>query len=345
MSEAIYGLLGALGGALVTSAAAFWGPLQIQRRAREETEQRAEQERTASAVRRDAERVEAAAREAQTRREAEINRIIGVRATFRDWSDLLARAIQDLELGRSLSIDDFDIAVASAQNDAQAALDHVLHDGAWIPQSNYGFPLRPTDPTLEGQRLRVLTAALKHATSLVRAAVIPGRPFSEAEAEDLRRTLEQADAARGALSTALLNRLEEAMRVTVIDQTAATASPSAAAFVRPDAVPSLRSGHEDTDDFARDPLTGLTLLEVRANQRLAGAQSALEDGYSLAAFDNADSAVRMYERLERRTGRSGRLSEARDVRRIANERRGFDPLRDLDERSTLTNGTTPEAER
>jgi hypothetical protein len=239
MSEAVYGLLGALGGTFVSAAAAYWGPLQVQRRSaaaeaarsesarreavaeREEARQQAERERVASAVIRESERAEAASVREHERRESEINRIISMRTTTRDWANLLARTVQDLELGRPVSISQYDTDVARIQGRAETALDHALHDGVWIRQSAYGYPAGGAGN--EGQRV---IAFLGEVAQLMRAAVIKGEPLEQSQAAELRRSLDRADEARGAMSSALLNHLEEVMGgVTVIEPFRSVPSP------------------------------------------------------------------------------------------------------------------------
>lgn len=140
MSEAVYGLLGALGGALITAGAGYWGPWRM-----------------AQATRRDAR--EAGAR---VRIEAEITRIIAMRTTTRLWRNHLAQAISTLELGLSAGHAPFDEAVTTARNAAQSALGHALHDGIWVRQTSYGTPFDDPD---DGE-IRVMNA-LNRLTELI----------------------------------------------------------------------------------------------------------------------------------------------------------------------------------
>ncbi|TDU73539.1 hypothetical protein [Streptomyces sp. KS 21] len=201
MSEAVYGLLGALGGALITGAGAYWGPVHLQRH-------------TLTAQREQAE---------ASRREAETTRIILMRTTTRVWRDLLERTIQDLELGRQVDIEAFDDATFVARSGAQSALDHALHDGIWIRQSGYGYPSgSPLDGSPQQQASRSeeqshVLQTLERVTALTRAAVIVSEPLGTGGRSVLRSALDGADKARGALSSALLNRLEQVMGVTVLE--------------------------------------------------------------------------------------------------------------------------------
>ena len=202
MSETLYGLLGVLGGALVTSAAAYWGPLQVQRE-------------QSNAARREAESARDEALR-QSQKEGELNRIIGMRKATRAWSDLLARTIQDLGLGRPVRIEEFDAAESDARDQAHLALDHALHDGIWIYQSSYGYPAhRFPAESRSHEQVRVL-AALGRVTELIREAVINEALLDDARSEELKRALDVADEARAALATALLNRLEQIMEITTI---------------------------------------------------------------------------------------------------------------------------------
>ncbi|MFF9819472.1 hypothetical protein [Streptomyces sp. NPDC014006] len=202
MSETLYGLLGVLGGALATSAAAYWGPLQVQRE-------------QSKAARREAESARDEARR-QSQKEGELNRIISMRKATRAWSDLLARTIQDLGLGRPVQIEDFDAAAADASDQAQLALDHALHDGIWIHQSSYGYPAHRSPAEGRSHEQARVLAALRRVTELIREAAINQAHLDDSRSEELKRALDLADEARAALATALLNRLEQIMEITTI---------------------------------------------------------------------------------------------------------------------------------
>ncbi|MFC9616638.1 hypothetical protein [Streptomyces sp. NPDC056938] len=229
MTEALYGLLGALGGALITGAAAYWGPLQMQRRAFAAERERDETaRREAEAARREEQLRAASAEQAsqfQAQREAETTRIIKMRTTTRAWSDFLARSIQDLGLGRPVDVERFDEQALATRNDAHSALDHALHDGIWIWQSSYGWPPQQhgaplqhwVPPAHSPEQLRVRTA-LARVTELTREAVIKGEQLDTEGVAALRNALDKADEARGALNAALFNRLEEVIGVTAIGE-------------------------------------------------------------------------------------------------------------------------------
>lgn len=205
MSEAIYGLLGALGGALITAAAAYWGPWRVAQAAREDARETA----------------------ARNRREAEITRVILMRNTTRAWRNHLAQTITSLGLGLPVTHAAFDEAVTICRDASQSALDHALHDGIWVSQTNYGAPF----PVPDNGEFRVLEA-LNRLTDLIRSEVIRQVGFGEnippleaRRTETLNRALGDVDTARAELSATLLNRLERIMSVSVIGGTPSTPLP------------------------------------------------------------------------------------------------------------------------
>ncbi|MFE7112775.1 hypothetical protein ACFU98_38485 [Streptomyces sp. NPDC057575] len=161
--------------------------------------------------------------ETRARREAEITRIIAMRTTTRLWRNHLAQTIIAFELGLPVDRASFDEAVTPARNAAQSALDHALHDGIWVKQTNYGTPFRDSD---DGE-IRVMNA-LNRLTELMRSELVHldvirtaglGEnvpPLNTRQVEALKRALDDVDTARGELSATLLNRLERTMNVSVI---------------------------------------------------------------------------------------------------------------------------------
>lgn len=196
MPEAVYGLLGALSGALITGAAAYWGPLQVQRRALEaEREVRAQAER---------ERFEAAA---SHRRTARLSRIITIRTTAREWSDVLGSTLTQLLSGQPVELKEFDRQVTPVRNSAQSALDQALHDGIWIQQTSHPV-YGPAPSHLAGMEPALTLDALGHVTDLIRIALANGIASGDHRTEELKDAYDKAQEARGRLSHALLNRLE-----------------------------------------------------------------------------------------------------------------------------------------
>ncbi|MFD9469304.1 hypothetical protein [Streptomyces goshikiensis] len=203
MSEAIYGLLGALGGTLITAAAGYWGPWRVAQAARQDTYEAA----------------------ALTRREAEIARIILMRHTTRAWRDHLAQTITTLELAWPVIHEDFDEVVSPCRDAARSALDHALHDGIWVSQTNYGASFRDfsNGESAVMQKLGYLTELVR--SEVIRSEYRERAPLEASRAETLKRLLNEVDTARGELSAALLNRLERIMNVEVIGESPAPQLP------------------------------------------------------------------------------------------------------------------------
>ncbi len=194
MPEVLYGVLGALGGALITALGAYWGPLQIQRA----TLRAQRQEALEQSTRADRAQVEA-------RKEERVERIILVRSTLRDWNDFLYRAVQDLELGRRPSAEEFDVALARVRDSAHAAVDAMLRDGLWIGQSAYGYPLR--DPLAQNGQASPLVY-LEAASRRIRQEAVSESPVAPGMVDELRSGLEYIQDARGQLAARMLNQIE-----------------------------------------------------------------------------------------------------------------------------------------
>lgn len=194
MPEVLYGVLGALGGALITALGAYWGPLQVQR-----TTLRAQRQE----VREQAASTERA--QGEVRKEERVERVILVRSTLRDWNDVLYRAVQDLELGRQLSAEDFDVTLARVRDAAHAAVDAMLRDGLWIGQSAYGYPVN--DPlSQDGQRSPLVY--LEAASRRIRQEAVSGSSAGPDVVDELRSALEYIQEARGRLAVRMLNQIE-----------------------------------------------------------------------------------------------------------------------------------------
>ncbi|MFJ4536622.1 hypothetical protein ACIP39_11720 [Streptomyces tibetensis] len=99
MQDAIYGLLGALGGAALAGAAAYWGPLQAQKAARREAERQREQAEADAAAAKEHER-----RSALMARTALIRRVVG------NWCHLLEATLDEVQQGHAVDQDFFEEA-------------------------------------------------------------------------------------------------------------------------------------------------------------------------------------------------------------------------------------------
>jgi hypothetical protein len=232
MPAALYGLLGAIGGAIITAAAAYWGPIQAQRRAnaaaaeqarlsREaEAAARAEELARAEVVRERAEQVarhrarererdfgaENARRLKAARQHDAIERIIRVRTTNRVWCQTLGRYLEDLRAGRIVQVEDFDKDMRQDREDAQRAIDATIHDGFQVRQTTGSPRLDPRNTV--GSKASPSAVALNRATEALRAAILAPQPLPTDHLAVLDRLLADAEAARAALTVVLWDYLE-----------------------------------------------------------------------------------------------------------------------------------------
>jgi hypothetical protein len=234
VSAALYGLLGALGGALITAVAAYWGPLQAQRRAtvaaaeqawlargaesaaRAEERARAEDERAradAVARHRAQERqrefaAENARREAREHQHAAMDRIIRVITTNREWCQTLGKYLEDLRTGRIVQVEDFDRDVRDDRRAAQSAIDGTIRDGFRVRQTERSpSPRVPPEETV-GSKASPSAIALNQATEALRAAILAAQPLPEGRLAELDGVVAEAEDARRTLSMVLWDYLE-----------------------------------------------------------------------------------------------------------------------------------------
>ncbi|MFD7921337.1 hypothetical protein ACFV3R_19180 [Streptomyces sp. NPDC059740] len=184
MSDAVYGLVGALGGALLTAGVAYWGPLHQQREAARQT---------AEAQRR-------------TSLEAEVGRLVDIRSTLRTWQRVLDDAFALMVLGAPLDLDEFKAAEAEAKSRALRALDEVMRDGWYIPVSSYGLPGPSGGPAPHSRLVEVLTEMGQR----IRRLGLAGRSVAreEAEAQEFHALSVEAGRERGEMSEIIQDRLE-----------------------------------------------------------------------------------------------------------------------------------------
>nr|WTB29596.1 hypothetical protein OG781_08925 [Streptomyces sp. NBC_00830] len=136
MSNAVYGLVGALGGAAVAGAAAFWGPIQLQKRAQREVA------------------TEAAASDRADVLRAQVARVVLVRRAITSWHTLLARTHWTVAIGRPVDPEKFRQAVDDARDEASTALYEALNDGLHIPVDRANLTGSETDIELDFRRLQ-----------------------------------------------------------------------------------------------------------------------------------------------------------------------------------------------
>lgn len=211
-TAAFYGLLGALGGALLGAGAAITAPL-LQNRNATRNRNRAEAE-------------------------DEINRLIRVRSSTRAVVKLQREAVAALTDGHRIEVSEFTSAMSSALDDLQDAADGVLLDGWLIPISEgsvvtlgrrFRRPrvLRPPESRrLLRDELHVylatrgltspfalpLTALERLGGEIRRAAQVQAEGIPVEVIDSLRDQVAEAERLRGVLISEVLDRIEQAQR-------------------------------------------------------------------------------------------------------------------------------------
>ena len=200
MSDAVYGLVGALSGSLMTAAVAYWGPLHQQR----EVARQAELQRIAEMRRAEMEIEAARAQADEARRHVrypqEIARLVEVRSALRAWQLALDDASADMQLMGALDLGRFREKEQEVMAKALRALDEVMHDHWYVPVSYYG-----EEPTREDE---LLVETLKMWGARIRTLGLSGRPLSVEEKEELDELRAQASRQRRRISDFIEKRLE-----------------------------------------------------------------------------------------------------------------------------------------
>ncbi|WTW91926.1 hypothetical protein OG216_00320 [Streptomycetaceae bacterium NBC_01309] len=232
MNAELYGLFGAIGGALIAGAAAYVGPIRLHQRTAEDQRRLTAQQRswnTQDELERETRALEAAAHSRSVDAgDAELMRLAAARTAPRYWDGIIRRAAFDLVNGDPVDPDKFDEQVEQARREVTAALDAVLLDGLWIRQSSSTPPaysdswlndyLDP-DPAAERldrlQRIRYgpaldmnVTEPLEEATIVVRRHV-RGRAPTDEDLAHIERALRRVHLARGELAQHILHRMGE----------------------------------------------------------------------------------------------------------------------------------------
>ncbi|MEU3136353.1 hypothetical protein ABZ691_26670 [Streptomyces sp. NPDC006854] len=215
MSDAMYGLLGALGGAIVAGTATFYGPLQLQKRALRE----ASAERNLAHTRAEADR------QAELQR-AQVARVVQVRKAMAVWDNLLVRTFHLRENG-SVDIEAFHHAAERARADASTALYEALNDGLYIPTTQgsdgrewleFGDYPDPRDDPADSKW--VLDRFEKATDALIAMAESDVDHSDDAWLElwqDTRHHILRAHQCRADLSHALMRHVETIADVTTIE--------------------------------------------------------------------------------------------------------------------------------
>ncbi|MGO4752772.1 hypothetical protein AB4212_29890 [Streptomyces sp. 2MCAF27] len=230
MSDAVYGLLGALGGSAITAAVAYWGPLQVERRrhaqqreaAREAAREarmdaeasRAELRTQAEEERRAAEAREAAAVEKARKEEAK-DRIIDIRTSTREWSQLLGRYVQDLSRGRPVDIAEFDLITWSVQRTTQSLLDASMRDWHGYVLGTPGYQDRGIRSE---RRLSILPPEMRtddvfqslvQAGRIIRGSVLAESPVDPGDVEIAWQAMDRVEEQRRVLNSRLRDIFRE----------------------------------------------------------------------------------------------------------------------------------------
>ncbi|WP_328688134.1 hypothetical protein OHA74_53090 [Streptomyces phaeochromogenes] len=188
--------------------------------------------------------------DARARRDAEISRIILMRTTARTWRNLLADSIAMLGLGVPVDRTSFEEKVTATRNAAQSAFDHALHDGIWIPQGPYGSHFAAGDHPVMYEFNR-LTDLVRSEIETVASGESVG-PLERERLQALLRAQDEADAARGELSSFFLERLERLMDVTVMPPTAPTPATEGTPSQRALGYPARTVGEGSAGTFQND---------------------------------------------------------------------------------------------
>ncbi|MEV7189980.1 hypothetical protein [Kitasatospora sp. NPDC093102] len=186
-NSALYGLLGALGGASAAGLAAVYGPLRLHRR---QAEQKASEEQ---------------ARQSET----EIARLLKMRTTGRAWIDALERFVQDLQTQHPVDVNRFDEITDHVIREATEAGHALAHNGLWLGSQDTPPHGTPRPDTADGSFSELL-GHLREATREVRADVLRCSSHRESTARsEVLEALERVRAARAQLNAALLDQIDQ----------------------------------------------------------------------------------------------------------------------------------------
>ncbi|MFB6676440.1 hypothetical protein ACFCWG_29260 [Streptomyces sp. NPDC056390] len=218
MSDAVYGLLGALGGAIVAGTATFYGPLQLQKRALRE-----------ASAERDSTHAHAEANRQSELQRAQVARVVQVRKAMAAWDNLLVRTFRLLENG-IVDTEAFHQAAEQARVDASTALYEALNDGLYIPVTQgsnarerlqFGdYPGLRDDPADSKWVLDEFEKATEALNAMTESGMDPSTDSSDAWVElweDTRRHVLRAHRCRADLSHALMRHVETIADVTTIE--------------------------------------------------------------------------------------------------------------------------------
>ncbi|MFD7323003.1 hypothetical protein ACFV9D_18230 [Streptomyces sp. NPDC059875] len=207
MSDAVYGLLGALGGAAVAGAVAYWGPLQLQKRARREAERERELAQTEAA---ETQRLELL--------RAQVARVVLVRRSVAAWDDLLRRTLRAVGSRRQADPEEFRQAADHARAEASTALYEALNDGLYIPITNGSVNADDPEPdaAARARESRWVLDVFDIATDSL-SRVLTQASGEEGEFHETDSTVYAAHKCRIELSQRLMEHVERMTDITTIE--------------------------------------------------------------------------------------------------------------------------------
>ncbi|MFI1097893.1 hypothetical protein [Streptomyces sp. NPDC020917] len=244
---ALYGLIGAVGGAMLGAGGAVVGPLLLHRREsgerreaeRRETDERRETQRREAEERRETLRLQEEMAQQQrqfelrvaelerraeserertadlrARQEAVTARMARMRAATREWHLVLADAYSTLSRGKPVDPAAFEASWRKARSAVNEAFDEALRDGLWFSHARAFRILAPNSPAImaltptdQGIDVTEIGNSLAGATDAVERCVAAGVPLPGELDEPARRELRRLDIARSALTAHIIGRL------------------------------------------------------------------------------------------------------------------------------------------
>ncbi|MER8161554.1 hypothetical protein [Streptomyces sp. NPDC094472] len=153
----------------------------------------------------EASRAEAEEARKEVAKQEKISRLVEIRTALREWQEVLDRAVQRMWSGASFDLETFDDAENSASRKASRAIDAVMHDEWFIPQSKYDRP-GPGGRHETSVNAQV-TTALRAYRDLIRENLLSGSRVSPDRLRELMYRQDGATKMRGTMSTVIESRV------------------------------------------------------------------------------------------------------------------------------------------
>ena len=211
---ALYGLVGAIGGAALGAGAAVLGPMLLHR-------QQASERRRQEARLEEREQGQAqleSEREERRNREGPAQRLISLRATTRSYQELLQETVLALQSGREVDLGVFESDLAAAHSALNSAFDQALLDGIWFAHAKSARFLLARGSMLDAlgrgtpvsDRVDVTTLGhtLSDAAFIVAECVRNGVPLAAERSAEAERELVRVGVARAELAAYIKGRLD-----------------------------------------------------------------------------------------------------------------------------------------